>query len=1133
MCEETLFHEALAIAPADRAAFLDAACLNQPALRQAVEALLAAHVASASLLDQPAVDPNLTGAYTPPPGGATGVHVPQEAQPGYVIAGRYTLEQKIGEGGMGEVWVAKQTEPVKRKVALKLIKAGMDSKAVLQRFEAERQALALMDHPNIAKVLDGGLTQDRHPFFVMELVNGLPLSKFCDEAKLTPQERLELFVPICQAVQHAHQKGIIHRDLKPGNILVTLIDGKPIPKVIDFGVAKATAGKLTDESLSTNFGAVVGTLEYMAPEQAGYSGEDIDTRADIYSLGVILYEMLTGLRPLDSKRLKKAALTEMIRIIREEEPSKPSTRLSTDEALPSLAASRQTEPKKLMALLRGELDWVVMKCLEKQRDRRYESVNGLARDIQRFLTDEVVEARPPSAGYRLQKFVRRYKVQVFAAASVVAALVVGVAAVVIVQSRANRDLAAKNDELAAQQKIVEARNKELADEQAKVQARFELAQQAIATFHTGVSEDALLKNAQFEELRTKLLKEAARFYGDLEKLLQGQADSKSRRLLAVGYFQLGDLTKSIGDQPAALAIHRKALALRRELAVQPGADVQTRLDVVHSMREVGTLLAATGELPEAVRAFEEQRELALVLEPESPTGSALEQAGRAYNWLGVLMERMGRPAEARANFDKALAASQKLTDTHPANPQFRAWLAQTHVNIGNLLIETGLLVEALAAHERAMAIRQKLADENRSVTKYQTDLAWSVINVADLQRKLGRPAEALVSHQKALAIFQKLVDAQPAVNHLQNALAVSHYFIGILLADIGQSEKAIAEYGKALAIQQRLADANPAVTDFQLRLATTLRSLGRHLSAQGQRAEAVAVYNKSAAVLQRLGDANPTVAGFQNELAVTESAIAWQWFEMGRPAEGLAMLHKARNRLQMLVDASPSVPRYQVDLGLIHNNLGYWLARTGRPAEALTAYEKSLGISRKLVDASPTNSAYRSSLAISHNNIGRLHAHEGRLAEAFAAFNTGLAIRQELVDANPTVAMYTEHLGYSYAYRGWARVRANQPKEAAADLRRAVELFAREKSADLETRFERSRALALLAGLSGDVKSGVTKDEAKTFADQAVVALADAIKVGWANRVELKEPDFEAIRGRADFQKLVAELEGKKPENHP
>jgi eukaryotic-like serine/threonine-protein kinase len=361
--------------PAERAAYLDRECGNDAELRGRVEALLPAN--DASPLPRPAAQDATVGYDSGRPApGATDLETPKSAldpspgsltadldtaaEPSALIAGRYTLQQKIGEGGMGEVWVAKQTEPVKRKVALKLIKPGMDSRAVLQRFEQERQALALMDHPNIAKVLDAGLTPNGQPFFVMELVNGLPLNKFCDEMKLTPRERLELFVPICQAVQHAHQKGIVHRDLKPANILITMVDARPVPKVIDFGVAKATAGKLTDDSMSTQFGSVIGTLECMSPEQAGFSSEDIDTRSDIYSLGVILYELLTGLRPIDAKRLKDAALTEMIRIIRQEEPSKPSTRLSTDEALPSLAALRQTEPRKLTRLLRGELDWVVM-----------------------------------------------------------------------------------------------------------------------------------------------------------------------------------------------------------------------------------------------------------------------------------------------------------------------------------------------------------------------------------------------------------------------------------------------------------------------------------------------------------------------------------------------------------------------------------------------------------------------------------------------------------------------------------------------------------------------------------------------------------------------------------------------------
>jgi serine/threonine protein kinase/WD40 repeat protein len=424
-----MFAAAVALAsPAEREAYLNEACAGDAATRGRVEALLHAHDRAGHVLDRP-VAFNAEGTVDLPAQAdpeRTLDHAPAGEQPGAVIAGRYVLMEQIGEGGMGWVWAARQTEPVKRKVALKLIKAGMDSRAVLARFESERQALALMDHPNIAKVFDGGLTGDRRPFFVMELVNGLPLTRFCDEARLTPRQRLELFVPVCHAVQHAHQKGIVHRDLKPSNILVTLYDGRPVPKVIDFGVAKATGGQLSDETAATQFGAVIGTPEYMAPEQAGFSALDIDTRADIYSLGVILYELLTGLRPFDAKRLRRAALDEVIRIIREEEPSRPSMRLSTDESLPSLAAVRQTEPKKLTALMRGELDWVVMKCLEKGRERRYETASGLARDIERFLADEPVEARPPSSGYRLRKFARRNRGPLAAAAIVFLALFAGI-----------------------------------------------------------------------------------------------------------------------------------------------------------------------------------------------------------------------------------------------------------------------------------------------------------------------------------------------------------------------------------------------------------------------------------------------------------------------------------------------------------------------------------------------------------------------------------------------------------------------------------------------------------------------------------------------------------------------------------
>src|SRR5438874_5260375 len=325
--------------------------------------------------------------------------------------GRYKLLEKVGEGGCGVVYVAEQTEPVRRRVALKVIKLGMDTKQVIARFEAERQALALMDHPNIAKVLDAGATEAGRPYFVMELVRGIKITEFCDEKSVPTADRLKLFTQVCQAIQHAHQKGVIHRDIKPSNILVTVNDGVPVPKIIDFGIAKATAGPLTDKTFFTAFEQFIGTPAYMSPEQAEMTGLDIDTRTDIYSLGILLYELLTGRTPFDAKELLAGGLDEMRRTIREQEPDRPSTRLSTMAAgeLTTVAKHRHTDAPRLIHLVRGDLDWIVMKCLEKDRTRRYETANGLASDIQRHLNNEPVAARPPSTAYRFQKLVRRNK----------------------------------------------------------------------------------------------------------------------------------------------------------------------------------------------------------------------------------------------------------------------------------------------------------------------------------------------------------------------------------------------------------------------------------------------------------------------------------------------------------------------------------------------------------------------------------------------------------------------------------------------------------------------------------------------------------------------------------------------------
>jgi serine/threonine protein kinase/tetratricopeptide (TPR) repeat protein/WD40 repeat protein len=474
--EESIFSEALELPVAAREAFLAAACQGDAALVARVRGLLQSHTGAGGFLQEPLA----ATADQPPP-----------ERPGTII-GPYKLLQQIGEGGMGVVYMAEQEQPVRRRVALKIIKPGMDSRQVIARFEAERQALAMMDHVNIAKVLDAGTVGEGNrgqetgnrgdsvslspvscplspsagrPYFVMELVHGVPLTKFCDDNRLTLRERLELFVPVCHAIQHAHQKGIIHRDIKPSNILVTMYDDRPVPKVIDFGVAKAIEQRLTERTLFTQYGMLVGTFEYMSPEQAEMNAFGVDTRSDIYSLGVLLYELLTGTTPLEGRRIRQEAFVEVVRLIKEEEPPRPSIRLSSTGSLPKVAAACRTEPARLAQLLRGELDWIVMKCLEKDRSRRYETANGLARDVERYLHDEAVEACPPSAAYRLRKFASRYRAALTTATLVAASLLAGIVASTLLawqarnsqmQAEWNRQAAVHEEQQAQTARLAEA-----------------------------------------------------------------------------------------------------------------------------------------------------------------------------------------------------------------------------------------------------------------------------------------------------------------------------------------------------------------------------------------------------------------------------------------------------------------------------------------------------------------------------------------------------------------------------------------------------------------------------------------------------------------------------------------------------
>ncbi len=417
----------------ERTNYLDDACAGDDRLRAMVDVLIDyldtsgvlgtaidVDADATSMGDSPRLAGDVSTAVPPEPATAPR---PSTEGPGTRIR-PYRLLEKIGEGGMGTVYMAEQSDPIRRKVALKVIKPGMETDMIVARFEAERQALAMMDHPSIARVFDAGATESGRPYFVMELVDGVPINQYCDRARLSIRERLSLFLPVCHAIQHAHQKGVIHRDIKPSNVLVALIDGQPVPKVIDFGVAKAVEQRLTDRTLETQFGTLVGTLEYMSPEQAGLSGTNVDTRSDIYALGVLLYELLTGTTPLGGARLREAALSEILRRIREEEPPRPSIRLSgSGETLARIADGRDTDPSRLIRMVRGDLDWIALKALEKERSRRYATAVDLARDIQRYLDGDPVEACPPSAAYRFGKLARKHRVALITAATFAAMLV--------------------------------------------------------------------------------------------------------------------------------------------------------------------------------------------------------------------------------------------------------------------------------------------------------------------------------------------------------------------------------------------------------------------------------------------------------------------------------------------------------------------------------------------------------------------------------------------------------------------------------------------------------------------------------------------------------------------------------------
>jgi eukaryotic-like serine/threonine-protein kinase len=857
--DESIFAAALALPnPAERAAYLDRACAGKPELRRQVEDLLGAHAAS-NLLDQPAVAPAATGAFVQVNSNGEASHVGDRIGP-------YKLMEKIGEGGMGEVWVADQLEPIRRRVALKVIKPGMDSRSVLARFEAERQALALMDHPNIAKVLDAGDTKAHgrtsvgfgRPYFVMELVKGVPITEFCDARKLTPRQRLELFVPVCQAIQHAHQKGIIHRDIKPSNVLVELHDYKPVPKVIDFGVAKAVGQQLTEKTIYTGFGALVGTPAYMAPEQASFNALDIDTRADVYALGVLLYELLAGSPPFEPERLKKAALDEVLRMVREEDPPRPSARVSTSETRASIAAVRQSDPVKLAKLVRGELDWIVMRALEKDRTRRYESANGLAKDVERYLSDEPVEACPPTFRYRMRKYARRNKGRVIAASVVSLALIVGLGGMIYGLVRAEKSLALAKVSMAEESRLLGAMSEQsaeafhqrhLADESAlfaraaEQDARRETAK-AIAE-RDRADKEAALARATEQFLVKQLLAGADPYQTHGKKVTIDEILDRAAAAVGASFAKspevevgireiLGRSFVRLGNHKAAREQLVAAIALRKKL----GGDEQA--ETLISQNDLVEILHWEGKIGEAEKLLRETLETAKRVHGEKhPVSMA------TLNNLAAQLWRQKRIAEAEPLTRRAYELHQEISGPDDHNTLVAL------SNLGVQIFDQGRVVEAEPLMLDALNRFQRAYGDKHPGTISAKN------NVASLRLGQRRLEEAERLYRETLATATEVLTEQnPKTLQTMNNLAV-------VLVRRGKTDEVEALYRKVLAI---LKAHHPADSPW---LPTALDNLVVELERQGKLSEAGQYLNELYQVHVRKGVHHP--AALAAHLAVCQN----------------------------------------------------------------------------------------------------------------------------------------------------------------------------------------------------------------------------------------------------------------------
>jgi serine/threonine protein kinase/tetratricopeptide (TPR) repeat protein len=885
----SIFLEAVELHPPERrGAYLDEACGADPELRGRVEALLEADGRADSLLDGP--EPMEPGS------GATTAVAPCPAPEGPgTDVGPYRLMEAIGEGGMGVVYRAEQARPVRRTVALKVIKPGMDSAQVLARFEAERQALALMDHPNIAKVLDAGTTDAGRPYFVMELIKGVPITAYCDEVRLPHRERLGLFVQVCRAVQHAHQKGIIHRDLKPSNILIAMVDGKPTPKVIDFGVAKAVDQRLTERTLFTQHGAVMGTLEYMSPEQAELSGLDVDTRSDVYALGVLLYELLTGSTPLERARLREAGYLEILRRIKEEEPPTPSTRLSeSGDRIGSLAAQRRSEPTRLARQVRGELDWIVMKALDKDRTRRYETASGFARDVERHLEGDPVEAGPPSASYRLRKLAGKHRAALATVAAFAAVLLLAAAGGTYLAVRATAAERLAGRRLAEVERANAATTRALgATTRAKDEARAEAAKsRAINEFLTQdlLTQAEPSRNAAEDHVTLlEVLDRAAEKVGDR---FGGQPELEEalRRTIARTYHGLASWEKAERQMRATLDSTRRRL----------GGDSR---DTLLAQGELANILRERGRIDEALPlALQAADGLARVLGPAHPD-TLVNGIYLAHAYLAA-----GRLAESISLHEAIL---ERRRSRH----------APDHLDILNSISNLADAYRLAGRIDAAIAMGEESVSRSTARLGPQSpDTLAARNNLAIAYLAAGRTTRAIEMFEESVSrSTARLGPDHPDTLNYRSNLASAY-----LTAD--RPAEAIAVEERTLEVRAATLGADhPATLVSRNNLASAYRNAGRT-------AEAIAMHEVTFKLSEaKLGADHPDTITAQNNLALAYSAA-------GRSAEAITMGEEVlRQKISRLGANHPETLNSR-------NNLASYYLWAGRTTPAIAQFEEALGL---------------------------------------------------------------------------------------------------------------------------------------------------------------------------------------------